>query len=158
MSSRWRSRFIGWGLAKCFYKQGREGLRRAHRCRGSAGVRSCCYNKYYVDEVYDYLFTGRAPTGPGAPGRDGPGRGVWKFDANVIDGGVNGAGWLTRVIAHALQLVGQVDHRRLLVNGPAIVTELLSYPVRLVQWGLVQWYALVMVAALSDSCLYYVVR
>ena len=35
-----------------------------------------------------------------------------------------------------------------LVNGPAILARMLSYPVRLLQWGLVQWYALVMVVGL----------
>ena len=37
------------------------------------------------------------------------------------------------------------------VNGVAIVTRRVSYPVRLLQWGLVQWYALVMVAGLVVS-------
>ncbi len=32
------------------------------------------------------------------------------------------------------------------VNGPATFARILSYPVRLLEWGLVQWYALVMVA------------
>ena len=34
------------------------------------------------------------------------------------------------------------------VNGPAIVARMMSYPARLFEWGLVQWYALVMVAGL----------
>ncbi len=46
----------------------------------------------------------------------------------------------------------------LFVNGIAIVTRLASYPVRLVQWGLVQWYALVMVVGLVGLGLYYVIR
>ncbi len=46
----------------------------------------------------------------------------------------------------------------LLVNGPAIATRVLSYPVRLVQWGLVQWYALVMVAGLVGFAFWYLVR
>ena len=46
----------------------------------------------------------------------------------------------------------------LLVNGVAMVTRLASYPVRLVQWGLVQWYALVMVAGLVGFVFYYIVK
>ena len=42
------------------------------------------------------------------------------------------------------------------MNGVAIVTRLASYPVRLVQWGLVQWYALVMVGGLVGLVVYYV--
>ena len=44
------------------------------------------------------------------------------------------------------------------VNGPAILMRALSYPVRLVQWGLVQWYALVMIAGLVGFVFYYVVK
>jgi hypothetical protein len=41
------------------------------------------------------------------------------------------------------------------VNGPAVVSKVLSYPVRLLQWGLVQWYAFVMVAGLLGFVAYY---
>jgi len=43
------------------------------------------------------------------------------------------------------------------VNGVGITTRLLSYPVRLVQWGLVQWYALVMVGGLVGLGAYYLI-
>jgi len=43
------------------------------------------------------------------------------------------------------------------VNGVAIVTRLTSYPVRLLQWGMVQWYALVMVGGLVGLTAYYLV-
>ena len=33
------------------------------------------------------------------------------FDRNVVDGGVNGAGWLTRFSSQRLDLVGYLDHR-----------------------------------------------
>ena len=48
------------------------------------------------------------------------------FDGNVIDGAVNGAGWLTRFSRDAVDVVGQVDHRRRLVNGPAILARMLE--------------------------------
>ena len=43
------------------------------------------------------------------------------------------------------------------MNGIAIVTRALSYPARLVQWGLVQWYALVMIFGLVGLGAYYFV-
>jgi len=42
------------------------------------------------------------------------------------------------------------------VNGPAILARMLSYPARLFEWGLVQWYALVMTAGLVGFVFYYV--
>ena len=45
-----------------------------------------------------------------------------------------------------------------LVNGPAILSRMVSYPIRLLQWGLVQWYALVMVIGLVGFVFYYAVR
>ena len=42
------------------------------------------------------------------------------------------------------------------VNGPAILARMLSYPARLMEWGLVQWYALVMTAGLVGFVFYYV--
>ncbi len=45
-------------------------------------------------------------------GAMGLGEGLWKFDANVIDGTVNGAGWIDAHERHRVELVGQVDYRR----------------------------------------------
>ena len=115
-------------------------------------------NKYYVDEIYDYAFTGRRPIGPMRLGVMGLGEASWKFDANVIDGGVNGAGWMTRAIATVSNWWDKWIIDGVLVNGPAIVARLVSYPVRLVQWGLVQWYALVMVGGVVGFVIYYVAR
>ena len=88
----------------------------------------------------------------------GLGDGLWKFDADVIDGAVNGAGWSTRMSGTLSTLWDKWIIDGLFVNGVAIVTRLASYPVRLVQWGLVQWYALVMVAGLVCFVFYYVVQ
>jgi NADH-quinone oxidoreductase subunit L len=116
------------------------------------------FNKYYVDEGYDYLFTGRRELGPVRLGVMGLGNGLWKFDANVIDGGVNGVGWTTKMIGTLSNLWDKWVIDGLCVNGPAVVVRLISLPVRLVQWGLVQWYALVMVAGLVGFAFYYVVK
>ena len=93
-------------------------------------------------------FTGRAKVGSVRLGVMGLGDAAWKFDANVIDGTVNGAGWTTRMTGNLSVLWDKWIIDGLFVNGIAIVTRLASYPVRLVQWGLVQWYALVMVVGL----------
>ena len=69
-------------------------------------------NKYYVDEAYDYAFTGRRKVGDVRLGVMGLGEASSWFDSHVIDGTVNGAGWITRLSGNDFQLVGQVDHRR----------------------------------------------
>jgi NADH-quinone oxidoreductase subunit L len=115
-------------------------------------------NKYYVDELYDYLFTGRKKIGPARLGVQGLGLALWKFDANVIDGGVNGAGWLTRFTGTISSWWDKWIIDGVGVNGPAIVARALSYPVRLLEWGLVQWYALVMVIGVSGFVWYYVIH
>ena len=50
-----------------------------------------CYNKWYVDEIYDFLFVNGLCKGGGTV--------LGAFDRNVVDGGVNGAGWFTRFTA-----------------------------------------------------------
>ena len=70
------------------------------------------------------------------------------FDAQVIDGAVNGAGWVTRAVGTLSTWWDKWIIDGVVVNGPAILARMMSYPVRLFEWGLVQWYALVMVAGL----------
>jgi NADH-quinone oxidoreductase subunit L len=115
-------------------------------------------NKYYVDELYDYLFTGRKTIGPVRLGVQGLGLALGKFDANVIDGGVNGAGWLTKLSGTISSWWDKWIIDGVCVNGPAIVARALSYPVRLIEWGLVQWYALVMVVGVFGFVWYYVIH
>ena len=113
-------------------------------------------NKYYVDEGYDYVVTGRRKVGDVRLGVMGLGEASSWFDSHVIDGAVNGAGWITRVAA---TLSGWWDKwiiDGIGVNGPAMLARMLSYPARLFEWGLVQWYALVMTAGLVGFAFYYV--
>ncbi len=77
------------------------------------------FNKWYVDEIYDYLFTGRRKIGPVRLGAMGLGDGLWKFDAEVIDGGVNGAGWITRMSGTISTLWDKWIIDGLCVNGSA---------------------------------------
>jgi NADH-quinone oxidoreductase subunit L len=113
------------------------------------------FNKYFVDEFYNTVFTGSRKLGDKRLGVMGTSEFLGDVDRTVIDGGVNGAGWLTR-------LSGTISNRwdawiidGLLVNGIAIFTRTLSYPMRLVQWGQLQWYALVMVVGLAGFVSYY---
>jgi NADH-quinone oxidoreductase subunit L len=145
----------GWGLAWRAYRHADKGYREPIDV-AAGPVYQTLYNKWYVDEAYDYLFTGRRKLGPLRLGAMGAGEAAWAFDANFVDGGVNGAGWLTRAIGVLSTWWDKWIIDGLLVNGIAIVTRLASYPVRLVQWGLVQWYALVMVAGILGLILYYV--
>jgi NADH-quinone oxidoreductase subunit L len=79
-------------------------------------------------------------------------------DVHIIDGTVNGAGWITRFSGTLSKWWDTWIIDELLVNGPATLARMLSYPARLLQWGLVQWYALVMVAGLIGFVAYYAWR
>ncbi len=113
-------------------------------------------NKYYVDEGYDYVFTGRRKLGKVRLGAMGLGEASSWFDANVVDGAVNAAGWITRLAATISSWWDRWIIDGIGVNGPAILARMLSYPARLFEWGLVQWYALVMTAGLVGFVFYYV--
>ena len=113
-------------------------------------------NKYYVDEGYDYVFTGRRKVGDVRLGVMGAGEASSWFDANVVDGAVNAAGWITRTSATFSGWWDKWIIDGIGVNGPAILARMLSYPARLLEWGLVQWYALVMTAGLVGFAFYYV--
>jgi NADH-quinone oxidoreductase subunit L len=92
-------------------------------------------NKWYIDELYDALFVNRAKGG---------GVSLWKFDSKIVDGLVNGSGWTTVKGA-----VGSSWWDRWIVDGLVRFIggfiKTVSWPVRLIQTGYVQNYALVMV-------------
>jgi NADH-quinone oxidoreductase subunit L len=113
-------------------------------------------NKYYVDEGYDYVFTGRRKLGDFRLGVMGLGEASSWIDTNVIDGAVNAAGSITRSSAVVSGWWDKWIIDGIGVNGPAILARMLSYPARLFEWGLVQWYALVMTAGLVGFVFYYV--
>jgi NADH-quinone oxidoreductase subunit L len=148
---------VGWFLAQRAYKKADKGYKEPIQ-EISPRFYKTLFRKWYVDEIYDWVFTGRRKVGPVRLGAMGLGDAMWKFDANVIDGAVNGAGWSTRMSGTLSVLWDKWIIDGLFVNGVAMVTRLASYPVRLVQWGLVQWYALVMVAGLVGFVFYYVVK
>jgi NADH-quinone oxidoreductase subunit L len=147
---------VGWWLAQRAYKKAGEGYKEPIK-EVAPRFYKTLFRKWYVDEIYDWFVTGRAKLGGVRLGMMGLGEGLWKFDANVIDGAVNGAGWTTRETGFLSTLWDKWIIDGLLVNGVAIVTRFASYPVRLVQWGLVQWYALTMVGGLVGLTAYYIV-
>jgi NADH-quinone oxidoreductase subunit L len=60
------------------------------------GFYAASVNKFYIDELYLAVF---------ARGGVQLGRALWWFDANVIDGAVNGAGWLSQRIGSILRRI-----------------------------------------------------
>jgi NADH-quinone oxidoreductase subunit L len=147
----------GWWSAKRAYsKPGKEVPEPI--AAAAPAVYTTLLNKYYVDELYDKLFTGRSTIGGVRLGAIGAGDALWKFDAGVIDGGVNGAGWLTNATGRLSSWWDKWIIDGICVMGPAVVARMLSQPIRWLQWGLVQWYALVMVFGVAGLLWFYLLR
>jgi NADH-quinone oxidoreductase subunit L len=148
---------VGAGLAWRAYRNADKGYAEPI-AEKAAPLYDVLYNKCYVDEGYDYVFTGRHKIGDVRLGAMGLGEASSWFDAKVIDGTVNGAGWITRFSGKISSAWDRIVIDGLCVNGPAVLARILSYPMRLLQWGLVQWYALVMVVGLVGFVAYYAWR
>jgi NADH-quinone oxidoreductase subunit L len=148
---------VGWGLAWRAYRDADKGYAEPIAV-AAPPLYHALYNKYYVDEAYDYAFTGRRKVGDVRLGVMGLGEACSWFDSHVIDGLVNGGGWITRVTGTLSSWFDKWVIDGLLVNGPAVLSRMVSYPMRLLQWGLVQWYALVMVMGLVGFVAYYAWR
>jgi NADH-quinone oxidoreductase subunit L len=99
-----------------------------------AGAHRTLSNKYYVDELYNATVVA---------GTFASGRAFWTFDRRVIDGAVNGTGWMTIVSSW---LSGLTDRTVVdgLVNLVGRICEEGSFWFRRFQTGLVQNYALLM--------------
>jgi NADH-quinone oxidoreductase subunit L len=107
------------------------------------------YNKWYVDEIYDFLFINGACKGGGTL--------LSAFDSTVVDGGVNGASWLTKLTSRISIFwdTWVVDGA---VRATAFLFKLFSYPARLAQTGYVQTYALFFVLGVLALFGLYVTR
>jgi NADH-quinone oxidoreductase subunit L len=94
------------------------------------------YNKYFVDELYNATFI---------KGTMASAFGLWTFDRRVVDGAVNGSGWLTVFSSWVSSLIDKyiVDGA---VNLVGRTSEESSFMFRRVQTGLIQNYALLMLA------------
>jgi NADH-quinone oxidoreductase subunit L len=99
-----------------------------------AGAHRTLLNKYYVDELYDATVIS---------GTLGAARGLWTVDRNVVDGAVNGTGWITVISAWFSGLTDRtiVDGA---VNLVGWIAQEASHVFRRLQTGLVQNYALFM--------------
>jgi len=146
---------IGWVMARRAYANADKGYTEPIAA-AVPPVYDVLLNKYYVDEGYDYVFTGRRKLGNVRLGVLGLGEASSWFDSHVIDGAVNAAGWITRLTSTISSWWDKWIIDGIGVNGPAMLARMLSYPARLFEWGLVQWYALVMTAGLVGFAFYYV--
>ncbi|HTL02664.1 MAG TPA: NADH-quinone oxidoreductase subunit L [Vicinamibacterales bacterium] len=99
-----------------------------------SGAHAVLSNKYYVDELYNATFV---------KGTMASAFGLWGFDRRVVDGAVNGSGWLTVFASWVSSLIDKyiVDGAVNLVGRSA---EESSFVFRRVQTGLIQNYALLM--------------
>jgi NADH-quinone oxidoreductase subunit L len=114
-----------------------------------AGAHNLLYNKYYVDELYNATFI---------KGTMASAFGLWAFDRRVVDGAVNGSGWLTVFASWVSSLIDKyvVDGA---VNLVGRSSEETSFLFRRVQTGLIQNYALLMLAGVfAFVSLYLLVR
>jgi NADH-quinone oxidoreductase subunit L len=103
-------------------------------------------HKYYVDQLYDAVVVNRVKD-----------LGTWLgvFDAKVIDGvGVDGTGWLMRYASRVSMWWDKwvIDG---VLNLVAKLTQLFSYPVRLLQTGLFSNYAMLILLGLVVLLAYY---
>jgi NADH-quinone oxidoreductase subunit L len=107
------------------------------------------YNKYFVDEIYNALFVNGLVKGGGDR--------LNRVDASVVDGAVNGAGWLTRFTSTA-----SIWSDTWIVDGlvrlTAFTVKFISYPVRMLQTGLVQNYAFFIVLGALGLLAYFMAR
>jgi NADH-quinone oxidoreductase subunit L len=146
--------FVGLGFAWKAYRSADKGYTEPIAA-AAPPVYNVLLNKYYVDEGYDYVFTGRRKIDGFRLGVLGLGDASAWFDTHVIDGIVNGVGRITRLAGKISNWWDKWIIDGILVNGPAVLARVFSYPLRMLQWGLVQWYALVMTAGLVGFMAYY---
>jgi NADH-quinone oxidoreductase subunit L len=115
---------------------------------GAGPLHKILLNKYYVDELYDMLFVNRTKD---------VGNALAAFDAGVVDGAVNGAGWFTRLTSSVSMIWDKwvIDGP---VNAVALAFKPFSWVARVVQTGLVQSYALLIVVGVLIFMAYYFVH
>ena len=139
----------GLGIALAYHLYVRRPKRSEELAAKWAGAHRVLTNKYYVDEVYDATVIKGTMSGA---------RGLWAVDRNVVDGAVNGAGWLTRALAWVSHVLDKyiVDG---VVNLFAWICAEGSYVFRRGQTGLIQNYAVAsLFGVFACATVYLVVR
>jgi NADH-quinone oxidoreductase subunit L len=147
----------GWFAASRAYGKAEKGYREPIEVVAPPVYRTL-FNKYYIDEFNDYAFTGRKAIGPVRLGAQGLGNALWKVDSMGIDGAVNGTGWATRTAGSVSSLWDKWIVDGVGVHTVPAITYGAGFLVRLTQWGLAQWYALVMVFGMIGFVCYYMLR
>jgi NADH-quinone oxidoreductase subunit L len=97
------------------------------------------HRKWYVDEIYNFCFVDCLAKRAGLL--------LGAFDRDVIDGGVNGAAWLTRLNSR-LTIFWDTWVIDGFVRLSSFLVWLTGYPARLLQTGSVQTYAMFVVLGL----------
>ena len=97
------------------------------------------YHKYWVDEFFGLTVTRRVMD---------LARAVFAFDSKVVDGGVNGTAWFTRLSSRITGLSDQYFVDGIVNAIAAFIIRLMSPLLRAAQTGFTQNYALVMVLGL----------
>jgi NADH-quinone oxidoreductase subunit L len=113
------------------------------------GLHKTLLNKWYVDEIYDFLFINGLSKGGGTL--------CSEFDKRVVDGGVNGAGWITRFVSR-LSIWWDTWIIDGFVRFSSFTVKLLAYPVCILQTGRVQTYAFFVVVGVLAMFGYYAAR
>ena len=105
-------------------------------------------NKYDVDEIYGATVVS---------GTLGSANGLWFVDRHVVDGAVNGSGWLAIFTSWVSGLIDKyiVDG---LVNLVGWVLQRSSFVFRRAQTGLIQNYALLMLVGVFVFVTYLLLR
>ncbi len=115
----------------------------------AGGLYTTLQNKWYVDEIYGFLFVDGLAKGGGSA--------LASFDNRVVDGGVNGAGWMTRLTSSI-----SIWWDTWIVDGSvrllSFMVKLASYPMRILQTGFVQAYALFFVLGVLAIFAYFLMR
>lgn len=133
----------GIGLAYLFYVK-RPDIPAALAAK-LRGLYNLLLNKYWVDELYDAVFIdfGKAFC-----------RFLWKVDARVVDGAVNGSSWLTM----RLSAVSSWNDMKIvdgLVNAIADLIQGGSFTLRRLQTGAIQNYILAMTVGILGIAVFY---
>lgn len=123
---------FGIGLAYLFYVLNNKILPQAIRAKFSL-LYSVLSNKYYVDEIYEFLFIKPCLRLADLS---------FKFDLDIIDGAVNGVARVAIIISNIKSWI-DVHIVDFLVNLVAILTGFASLAVRRIHTGRVQNYILI---------------
>jgi NADH-quinone oxidoreductase subunit L len=127
---------VGWGLAWFLYTKRTDiPARLAEQYKD---IYEVLVNKYWIDELYEYVFVRGAKAVANL---------FWRFDELVVDGAVNGASQMT---VQSSEGSGRFDLYTIdgSVNGLSVVIRVGARAFRLLQTGFVQNYVLAMVLGL----------